>query len=430
MRLDWILAAARVDLRDSDRRVLATAPPNAAELAAVLPALERHGILGQVDAQLEALGLAAEARQHSNWQTRLHALRQDGLRDRLTLERALRAASHAQLQVILLKGASLSQDLYREPGRRAAGDLDLLVRPEHLEPFLAHLAKDGFLPPARSLPRWWYRLTHFHLKLRHALPMCKEIEVHWHLHHAALGLAVGRSELWNRAQPVTTLNRNAFDLDPLDRWLHLATHFASHGVVLHAEDLADLFTVERPRARWKWVVDLVATTEALAQTAAPALAQRRVEAWNARTLIQPAFSGLQSLGLPSPVAANWLAEVGFPGSTITSRRRNITAHRPETALDFRIEALRGLPRFILPSLASLRRTLPVGLVGRTLAWPFIVLLRLGQVALAALLLPAALLARLVLTNARSRARAAAESPAATLDIVSHWLSLGGSAHRE
>jgi len=60
------------------------------------------------------------------------------------LDAVLDAADEASLPVLPRKGGHLAKVAYREPGLRPMGDLDLLVAPDHVDPFIAVLERLGY----------------------------------------------------------------------------------------------------------------------------------------------------------------------------------------------------------------------------------------------------------------------------------------------
>lgn len=396
-------------------------------------ALEMHGVLGLAARNLALAGVEWPEPSRVRLRERLRALAHDAACFRQTLVRFLRAAGEAGVTPILLKGSSLALDLYPRDDLRAQGDIDVLLAPSAIGAAIAAAARAGLFPGDRDFPAWWYRLSHFHLALRPATALGREVELHWRLHAPALLLTDDVRKILARAVPVRAGTVAALALDPFDRYLHLATHLVSHAHgALPAGLVETLLAHPEPPVRLKWLLDLAGDAERLCGVAAAADLAARAAEWGAGPQLAGVLDLLFDEGLvDAPGAREWIADVRrrlpdpAPARSPVPEAApagGLATERPHGALGFRLESLRGLPRWIWPPLGYLRRRhgLPAGIPGAVLAAGLRILHALGvtaRVLAAAALFPAALAGRALLARGRRRARAAALAPDAVLDLV-------------
>ena len=183
-----------------------------------LACVEMHGVLPLVHRNVRECGVDLPATIGEQIAVRDEVLREGARSNCLTLLRVLAAAASEEVDVLLLKGASLATDLYPDPALRSQADLDVLVRPSDVRTLVGAAAKAGLVPGPRQLPCWWYRCTHYHLKLDPTSNLLREVEVHWELHSPATLYTAEHSKLWERARPVKVGEWRAFTLDPVDRF--------------------------------------------------------------------------------------------------------------------------------------------------------------------------------------------------------------------
>lgn len=400
---------------------------------ATLRALELHGILPLAARNLRLAGAAPADGPAERLAERERALREEGLRNGLTLERLLDALADAGVEVTLLKGASLALDLWPDPLLRSQGDVDVLVARGDLRRAVRAAADAGLVEPAGALPIWWYRAQHFHLKLEPLFPMLKEVELHWRLHHPSLLVAVRHEALVARRVAVEHAGRGAFALDPLDRYLHLATHLASHWVSPPDDPARALATdgAQPPAVRLKWLVDLAAEAERLAdeglrdERGSDALLERARE-WGAERELALAAGALDALGMLDAGGRTFLAGALTARAPRATPRGapsagDHTAARPLAGLDFRREALARWPRWCWPPAAYWRARLPAAGSARRLAARLAHALGVvGRSAAALVTLPVALAGRVLVRGRRAARRCQARAPERVLDLVVAW----------
>jgi hypothetical protein len=88
--------------------------------------------------------------------------------------------AEAEIPALPLKGASLSRDLYGDPGMRLAKDIDILVDPAQLEAAAGVLARRGYRVCADEAAGG--ELPRLHISLEHGGGEMPPVEVHWRIH--------------------------------------------------------------------------------------------------------------------------------------------------------------------------------------------------------------------------------------------------------
>jgi hypothetical protein len=314
-------------------------------------ALEAHGILGLARANLVRARANVPAGARRQLDERAAAMRALELGFRLTLERFLLAAERERVEVTLLKGASLSADLYPERGLRSQSDLDLLVRPADVPRALAAARRIGLVQPPRALAAWWYRRAHFHLKLEPLDGLQREIELHWHLHPSAQLYTVRLEDLLARRRPLELAGTRAWTLDPLDRLLHLVTHLVRHCPLgmLERETLHEWAADPRVPLRLKWLLDVRSEIELRSHELGERALARRAAEWNAESELalvlawlrdRLGFAGAARERVEEVLAA--LPRAGSAAPFVPAR------DRPLAGLDLRRSALLAFPRWVWP----------------------------------------------------------------------------------
>jgi hypothetical protein len=391
----------------------------------VVSHLELHGILLLAERHLAAAGVALPA----VFTERAAPLREDSRRTRFTLIRFAEQAQMRGIDVMLLKGCSLDLDVYPAPGLRTQSDIDVLVRDADLAVAIAAARAAGVAADHDQFPVWWYRLTHFHVKLRATHAFAKMMELHWRLHADALLLTDRIDLLWARAVEHRLGETRVWSLEPLDRFLHLSTHLSSHGHGVAQGSLRELLAATlaeaQPSIRLKWIVDLVAAGEILAMTSTPAALAQRAAEWSAEDDLRAVARLLRDA---QPFFADVFAELEradqASGATTASpppALRHDHGEAAATGFDFRWSALRRLPRYVWPQRSYVAKRyasaafMPADLVRAGHAASV-----LARVALAGAALPVALGVRGLLAPWRRRRAKTAPPPEAVLDLVAQW----------
>jgi hypothetical protein len=167
------------------------------------------------------------------------------------------AWAHRQhIDIIVMKGAALAEMVYGDRTLRPMRDVDLLVRPEHLEAVEAFLTARGYtLDAERARAREWYRRHDYHVayyKRSAGLPtLC--IEPHWHLDLPSRPFRIDLEGIWTRAVPAVVAGVEAKTLSPEDALLHLCLHACKHKLTASLRSYCDIAAVvHRHAAQMDW----------------------------------------------------------------------------------------------------------------------------------------------------------------------------------
>jgi len=120
----------------------------------------------------------------------IEAGRRQGAFLQLISLRAIAVLADAGIPASALKGPTLAEALYGDPGRRLSGDIDLLVAPEQLPMAVDVIRGLGYDSPTDYVDESGLPLLHFVLlHVRGELP---PIELHWRVHWYEQGFARDR----------------------------------------------------------------------------------------------------------------------------------------------------------------------------------------------------------------------------------------------
>lgn len=178
------------------------------------------------------------------------------LRYGTALVRAIEELARAGVPAIALKGPVLSAAAYGDPTLRTFSDLDVLVRPEHLERAMHALHTLGYTPRVAAdagYARHSLRARH-HLSVHHPESGIV-IELHWRLVRARLGLQLAVEEVFGRAETVSLLDRDFSSLAPVDQFLYMTVQAGKDGWARleRLRCLAEIVT-QHPELDWSGVV--------------------------------------------------------------------------------------------------------------------------------------------------------------------------------
>lgn len=140
----------------------------------------------------------------------------------------LSSLTEEAIDVIMLKGAALSIDVYPSPGLRPMRDIDLLFHREDLARALSTLSMLGYkryLPPARNgIEKFQGEITYVKQGDPHIV-----IEPHWTLGpEYPYSRRIDAAGLWHRAKRVNLAGIDTRVLCPEDTLLHLCLHLFQH----------------------------------------------------------------------------------------------------------------------------------------------------------------------------------------------------------
>ena len=149
----------------------------------------------------------------------MHAFRTE---DFVTILRALEAED---LPVIVLKGAALVGPVYVDPGLRSMGDIDVLVREEHLEEAYELIRGFGFTPRASPYNVDQTRQRHRHYPRLVSPEGITDVEVHRHLVGLDSPLRFDIEQCWERSRLTSIEGAKARTLGSEDLLYHLCVGF-------------------------------------------------------------------------------------------------------------------------------------------------------------------------------------------------------------
>ena len=141
-----------------------------------------------------------------------------------SLGRMLPRLETAGIPVIVLKGAVLASELYRDICLRPMLDIDLLVPAEALAAAGRIFEEDGYRPLQRYTVEAVLE-SRRHLP-RHIKRGAPSYEIHWNLLPPGRAWAVEIDGFWRRARPVRLAGAETQSLDPTDHLLYLCAHAA------------------------------------------------------------------------------------------------------------------------------------------------------------------------------------------------------------
>jgi hypothetical protein len=170
------------------------------------------------------------------------------------LIRILRALASDGIPVILLKGAHVATALYGDLALREMGDLDLMVRREHLVRATDVVLTLGYAAGKPfSIDRDVAASHHVSRLLK---PPGRAVELHWNLARPRRPFSIDPSSLWDRAVPVRVPGADALALSNEDLLLHLCLHTSyHHGFEFGLRSVCDIAQLLRQRGHdFNWDV--------------------------------------------------------------------------------------------------------------------------------------------------------------------------------
>lgn len=239
------------------------------------------GVLDQHDGWEALPTEARQALEAARERLREHAaLFSDALRDYL-----LRAAARG-LETVVIKGLSLSINIYGDPAMRPGGDIDILVRRDRVAESLEILLEMGIGPYWPNLMDDRYYERH-HLHQQRCTPDRRIwFEIHWALDHPLTRLTVDYDRMLDRARPATLLDAPVIELTPADELLTLTLHLVKHAmylpIVVERPDLARIVLADGMLMYFVDIAELVAVHEESLDWEA---AIRDARGWGAVTML-------------------------------------------------------------------------------------------------------------------------------------------------
>jgi len=175
---------------------------------------------------------------------------------RSALVEVLTVLSGAGIPVVLLKGASLTVDVWTDIGLRPWSDLDLLVDRRHASAAVGALASLGFRP-GRIETTSGATMAHENELLLEG-PAGALVDLHWSLFDSPFYQAhTSASAIWHHTRGVQVQGASALVLIPEVQLLHLCGHLVLHhngDELLWLSDVAELLDRYGDGLRWDVVI--------------------------------------------------------------------------------------------------------------------------------------------------------------------------------
>jgi len=228
------------------------------------------------------------------------------------LEGPLIALNHAQIPVMLLKGAALNLTVYERSDLRPASDVDLLVKPDSAEDALAVLTAQGCRRGADLVREDFFPNYFYEAELLTGTTAPLRIDLHARpFRPLRLARTMPDDALWEDARVVQLGEAQALVPRPELMLLHLAGHAAFHGC-----------------ERLLWLYDIRRFVEHYGESLDWSFVTRRASGWRLSWALLRAFQC--TAGLLGPVCPDEVMKA-LAGDDITWRDRLTLAQAPRDA---------------------------------------------------------------------------------------------------
>lgn len=146
------------------------------------------------------------------------------------LSKILKAFQKAGIVTIVLKGAFLAEEIYKNIGLRPMSDIDLLIKEKDLQK-----AKKELIEMKYSATTIFQTRLHeqFQTVLTNELPFIHRdkksyIEIHWDIQPPTINYKVEINKFWNNAKPVKIAGIETLTFAPENLLQHLCLHLDKH----------------------------------------------------------------------------------------------------------------------------------------------------------------------------------------------------------
>jgi hypothetical protein len=168
------------------------------------------------------------------------------------LANILMAFSRQGIAAIVLKGTTMTEQLYGNPGLRIVSDIDILLKLDEIPQAESILRDIGYLPsvPEQEWEHPFHRVPYFK-----QAQFLVSVEIHWNLDDARL-ITIPQKEIWSRAQPLQMKDCNASVLSPEDTLLFLSNNLSkpSNQLLRCLCDIAELLKKYKDTLDWDYIV--------------------------------------------------------------------------------------------------------------------------------------------------------------------------------
>ncbi|MCH8146402.1 MAG: nucleotidyltransferase family protein [Planctomycetes bacterium] len=174
------------------------------------------------------------------------------------LARILTAFHRAGIPVMLLKGAALGPTIYGRPDLRPMGDVDLLVRPEHVTDALALLCADGARRGFELIRADFFPKYHYEVEFFTGGPRPARLDLHARpFRPLRIARTMPDDALWTHALRISINDVPAWMPCHELMFVHLAAHAAFHGCtrLIWLYDLKRVVRTVGEEMDWKMMTD-------------------------------------------------------------------------------------------------------------------------------------------------------------------------------
>ncbi len=191
---------------------------------------ERRGLCGLVLEHATAAGLDLPHEPAARLRHGAARVAAEQLNMTHELARLLAAFNKADVPVMLLKGAALIQTSYAEPGLRPMSDLDLLVRPAHVDAAFDILEGAGCRRGAELVRDDFFPCFYYETEWLTDSPRPVRIDLHARaLRPLRISRTMPDDALWQGSKKIDIDGVAAWIPSPEAMFIHLCAHAAYHG---------------------------------------------------------------------------------------------------------------------------------------------------------------------------------------------------------
>jgi len=166
---------------------------------------------------------------------------------------AIRALGQAGIDVMLIKGAAMTIEYYRDWGLRTMDDVDVLVHHNDASATIQLLRSRGW----KSLEPWFERKGYSSLtrKYEHAMHFPhssgQDLDLHWNLLYSSIG-PDRDDDFWSASRGATFDGLPVRILDPADQLLHILVHGAAWDTISPIRWIPDAVMLLRTTSNLDW----------------------------------------------------------------------------------------------------------------------------------------------------------------------------------
>lgn len=190
-------------------------------------------------------------------------------------EQCLDILRDAGVNPVALKGLDLLHRVYGRFDERTLDDVDLLVRPDELQPAIEALGAAGWETPSEEQRVHYIRSSH-HLPMHSPGPVPVEFEIHWNLVQEDR-YQVDCAGIFERALPMDISGRTVMRMDDHDMVAHLLLHHFTHYFDFRLKWLLDLQKLTAlPGFSWQTVIERIRSWKAVVASGMSAVHLRKI----------------------------------------------------------------------------------------------------------------------------------------------------------